>query len=80
LGLAVKLAGDALLATVSTGQATPVIVAQRLRKGSCGSPRGATRLVADALELTPPVWSATSNWAPITTPRGARRAHCGSGL
>jgi hypothetical protein len=27
-----------------------VIVAQRLRKGSCGSPRGAKRLVADALK------------------------------
>jgi len=40
---------NALLATVSTGTSAPVIVAQRLRKGSCGSPRGATRLVADAL-------------------------------
>ena len=41
---------NALLATVSTSQSAPVIVAQRLRKGSCGSPRGATRLVADALK------------------------------
>lgn len=40
---------NALLATVSTSQAAPVIVAQRLRKGACGSPRGAKRLVADAL-------------------------------
>ena len=32
-----------------TGQAGPVIVAQRLRKGSCGSSRGAARLVADTL-------------------------------
>jgi hypothetical protein len=40
---------NALLATVSTGQAAPVIVAQRLRDGSCGSPRGAKRLVTDAL-------------------------------
>ena len=39
-----------LLATVSTTQAAPVIVGQRLRKGSCGSPRGAQRLVADALK------------------------------
>jgi len=38
-----------LLATVSTAHAAPVIVAQRLRKGSCASPRGARRLVADAL-------------------------------
>ena len=41
---------NALLATVSTTQSAPVIVAQRLRKGSCGSPRGAARLVADALK------------------------------
>ena len=41
---------NALLATVSTSQTAPVIVAQRLRKGSCGSPRGAARLVADALK------------------------------
>src|SRR3954469_15068095 len=40
---------NALLATVSTATAAPVIVAQRLRKGSCGSPRGAKRLVTDAL-------------------------------
>src|SRR5882757_2185736 len=40
---------NALLATVSTSQSAPVIVAQRLRKGSCGSPRGAKRLVTDAL-------------------------------
>jgi hypothetical protein len=29
-----------------------VVVAQRLRKGSCGSPRGPKRLVADALKTT----------------------------
>src|SRR5438270_887415 len=38
-----------LLATLSTAQSAPVIVAQRLRKGSCASPRGAKRLVRDAL-------------------------------
>ncbi|MGH3336261.1 MAG: IS1380 family transposase, partial [Nocardioides sp.] len=43
---------NALLATVSTKDAAPVVVAQRLRKGSCGSPRGAARLVADALKTT----------------------------
>ena len=41
---------NALLATVTTSGCAPVIVAQRLRKGSCGSPRGAARLVADALK------------------------------
>jgi len=40
---------NAVLATVTTKAAAPVIVAQRLRKGSCGSPRGAKRLVTDAL-------------------------------
>jgi len=49
---------NALLATATTEDAAPVILAQRLRKGSCGSPRGAARLVADALatvaKLHPP--------------------------
>ena len=43
---------NALLATVSTKDNAPVVVAQRLRKGSCGSPRGAKCLVADALKTT----------------------------
>ncbi|RYB88239.1 IS1380 family transposase [Nocardioides glacieisoli] len=43
---------NALLATVSTSESAPMVVAQRLRKGSCGSPRGAARLVADALKTT----------------------------
>ncbi len=41
---------NALLASVSTKDSAPVVVAQRLRKGSCGSPRGAARMVADALK------------------------------
>src|SRR3954466_13917833 len=41
---------NALLATVTTTDTAPVVVAQRLRRGSCGSPRGAQRLVADALK------------------------------
>ena len=42
---------NALLATVSTDQIAPVIAAQRLRKGSVGSPRGAARLATDTLAL-----------------------------
>lgn len=42
---------NALLATVSTEQVAPVIAAQRLRKGSAGSPRGAAKLATDALAL-----------------------------
>lgn len=49
---------NALLATVSTTGSAPVVVAQRLRKGSCGSPRGAARLVTDALKVTGTVTSA----------------------
>ena len=41
---------NAMLATVTTDQNAPVIVAQRLRKGSTGSPRGAAQIVADALK------------------------------
>jgi hypothetical protein len=40
---------NALLATAATSDGAPVVVAQRLRKGSTGSARGAARLVADAL-------------------------------
>jgi len=39
-----------MLASVTTDQNAPVIAAQRLRKGSTGSPRGAARIVADALK------------------------------
>ena len=41
---------NALLATVSTATSAPVVIGQRLRKGSAGSPRGAARIVADALK------------------------------
>jgi len=40
---------NALIGTVSTPTAAPVIVATRLRKGSAASARGAARLVTDAL-------------------------------
>jgi hypothetical protein len=40
---------NALLATVSTPMAAPVIVATRLRRGQVNSARGAARLVADAV-------------------------------
>jgi hypothetical protein len=41
---------NALLATLATATSAPVIVAQRLRKGAAGSPRGAKRLVGDAVK------------------------------
>jgi hypothetical protein len=40
---------NALITTVTTAHAAPVIIGQRLRKGWCGSPRGAARMVADTL-------------------------------
>lgn len=43
---------NALLATLTTATSAPVVVAQRLRKGSTGSPRGAKRLVADAVRTS----------------------------
>ena len=43
---------NALLATLATATTAPVIVAQRLRKGAAGSPRGAKRLVGDAVRAS----------------------------
>ena len=40
---------NAVIATLATPGSAPVIVAQRLRKGSTSSPRGAKRLVSDAV-------------------------------
>jgi hypothetical protein len=40
---------NALLATASTSQSAPVVLDQRLRKGKTGSPKGAARIVGDAL-------------------------------
>ncbi|ANG85728.1 IS1380 family transposase [Microbacterium aurantiacum] len=40
---------NALIATASTTSSAPVILAQRLRQGKTGSPKGAARIVGDAL-------------------------------
>lgn len=40
---------NALLATASTTSSAPMILAQRLRRGKTGSPKGAARIVGDAL-------------------------------
>ena len=40
---------NALLATASTSISAPVILGQRLRQGKTGSPKGAARIVGDAL-------------------------------
>ena len=51
---------NALLATATTPEAAPVIVAQRLRRGACSSPRGGKRLVADAVTTTRRLFEATT--------------------
>lgn len=50
---------NALLATLATATSAPVIVAQRLRKGAVGSPRGAKRLVGDAVRTSRRLLGAT---------------------
>lgn len=40
---------NSLITTVTTDTAAPVITGQRLRKGACGSSRGAARMIADTL-------------------------------
>ncbi|MBC7442737.1 MAG: IS1380 family transposase, partial [Ramlibacter sp.] len=40
---------NAILATRKTVTGAPIILAQRLRRGACSSPHGATRLIRDAL-------------------------------
>ncbi|CAN5149402.1 IS1380-like element ISCgl4 family transposase [soil metagenome] len=40
---------NAILATLKTVTGAPIILAQRLRRGACSSPHGATRLIRDAL-------------------------------
>ena len=59
---------NALIATVSTAGTAPVVVAQRLRKGACGSPRGAGRLVADALRTAKDMTSTSPDTGPDTGP------------
>jgi hypothetical protein len=66
---------NALLATVSTTESAPVIVAQRLRKGSCGSPRGAARLVADALKTVSNLTSGQSVNKPLVRADSAFYGH-----
>jgi hypothetical protein len=63
-----------LLATASTAQAAPVVIAQRLRKGSCASPRGAKRLVADALKTVRSLRAATATGQDTATGQVLLRA------
>jgi hypothetical protein len=56
---------NALIATVTTEHGAPVITGQRLRKGSCGSPRGAARMIADTLATVARLRSAEATGKPM---------------
>jgi len=56
---------NALLATLTTEGGAPVICGQRLRKGSCGSPRGAARMIADTLATLERLRSPESTAKPL---------------
>lgn len=64
---------NALITTVTTGTAAPVIVGQRLRKGACGSARGASRMVADTLTTARHLRRAATDPAARTTPVAASK-------
>lgn len=68
---------NALIATVCTDTSAPVIVGQRLRKGSTGSPRGAKRMITDVLATVARMRTATQNREradPIAAPTALLRA------
>jgi Transposase DDE domain group 1 len=56
---------NALIATVTTEHAASVITGQRLRKGACGSARGAARMVADTLAAVARLRSPESTAKPL---------------
>ncbi|UXA10496.1 IS1380 family transposase (plasmid) [Mycobacterium sp. SMC-8] len=66
---------NALLATVTTGQCAPVIAAQRLRKGSCGSPRGAARMISDTLSTVTRLRSPEATSKPLVRADSAFYGH-----
>ena len=68
---------NALITTVSTERAAPVIVGQRLRKGSCGSPRGAARMVSDTLATIGRLRAAATDTAAGVGGVRRRRCWCG---
>lgn len=51
---------NSLITTLTTDHTAPVIVGQRLRKGSCGSSRGAARMIADTLTTVGRIHAATA--------------------
>ncbi len=66
---------NALIATLSTEGGAPVICGQRLRKGNCGSPRGAARMIADTLATLGRLRSPESTAKPLVRADSAFYGH-----
>lgn len=66
---------NALIATITTADGAPVITGQRLRKGACGSPRGAKRIVADTLATVARLRSTDATTKPLLRADSAFYGH-----
>jgi hypothetical protein len=66
---------NALIATVTTARGAPVITGQRLRKGSCGSARGAARIIGDTLATVGRLRSAEATAKPLVRMDSAFYGH-----
>src|SRR3546814_14629764 len=66
---------NALIATITTDEGAPVISGQRLRKGSCGSPRGAARMIGDTLATVKRLRSTESLCKPLLRADAAFYGH-----
>jgi hypothetical protein len=66
---------NALIATITTDRTAPVIAGQRLRKGSCGSARGAARMIADTLATVTRLRSSEATGKPLVRMDSAFYGH-----
>jgi hypothetical protein len=66
---------NALIATITTDEGAPVITGQRLRKGSCGSPRGAARMIGDTLATVKRLRSTAATGRPLVRADSAFYGH-----
>jgi hypothetical protein len=66
---------NALITTVTTQDSAPVITGQRLRKGACGSPRGAARMIADTLATVKRLRSSEASGRPLVRMDSAFYGH-----
>ena len=66
---------NALITTVTTEHAAPVITGQRLRKGACGSGRGAARMIADTLTTVRRLRATTAPGKPLMRADSAFYGH-----